>query len=202
MLTVDDYAKIRLAHRDGMSIHELARTFHHSRYKIRQILQHAQPQTYTRRKPPPAPILGPFHAAIDDILAADEDAPPKQRHTAMQVFRRLRDEHGFRGGYNAVRRYLGKQRREHRETFIPLAHDPGQRLECDFGHIHVDFPDGRRLVPGMVAAWAASNYAFAQGMPTERTEAILAGMVAALEFFGLVPREVWWDNPKTVVSQI
>ncbi len=202
MLTVDDYAKIRLAHRDGMSIHELARTFHHSRYKIRQILQQAQPQPYTRRKPPPTPILGPFHAAIDAILAADEDAPPKQRHTAMQIFRRLRDEHGFRGGYNAVRRYLGKHRREHRETFIPLAHDPGQRLECDFGHIHVDFPEGRKPVPVFVSAWAYSNYAFVLALPTERTEAILTGLVEAFTFFGCVPHEVWWDNPTTVVAQI
>ena len=31
----------------------------------------------------------------------------------------------------------------HQETFIPLGHLPGQRLEADFGHIHVDFPDGR-----------------------------------------------------------
>ena len=107
-----------------------------------------------------------------------------------------------RAATTQVRRYVGKHRRDHRETFIPLAHDPGQRLECDFGHIHVDFPDGRRLVPVLVAAWAYSNYAFALAMPTERTEAILAGMVAAFEFFGYVPREVWWDNPKTVVSQI
>ena len=69
-------------------------------------------------------------------------------------------------------------RRDRRQTFIPLAHDPGQRLECDFGHIHVDFPDGRRPVPVMVAAWAYSNYPFALAVPTERTEAILAGMVA------------------------
>ncbi len=44
MLTVDDYAKIRLARRDGMSIRELANTFHHSRYKIREILKEAQPR--------------------------------------------------------------------------------------------------------------------------------------------------------------
>ena len=106
------------------------------------------------------------------------------------------------GGYDQVRRYVGQHRRDHRETFIPLAHDPGQRLECDFGHIHVDFPDGRRLVPVLVAAWAYSNYPFAVALPTERTEAILAGMVAAFAFFGCVPREVWWDNPTTVVSQI
>jgi hypothetical protein len=54
----------------------------------------------------------------------------------------------------------------------------------------------------MVAAWGHSNYSFAQAMPTERTEAILAGMVSAFEFFGCVPREVWWDNPRTVVNQI
>src|SRR5436305_13212807 len=104
MLTVDDYAKIRLAHRDGMSIHELADTFHHSPYKIRRILKEAQPRPYTRRQRPPAPILGALHAVIDAILAADEDAPPKQRHTAMQVFRRLCDEHDFTGGYAAGRR--------------------------------------------------------------------------------------------------
>jgi transposase len=202
MLTVDDYAKIRLAHRDGMPVREIARTFHHSRRKVREILAQPQPTGYTRSKPPPAPRLGSFHAIIDGILAADEDAPPKQRHTAMQVFRRLRDEYAYTGGYDQVRRYVGKHRRDHRETFIPLAHDPGQRLECDFGHIHVDFPDGRRLVPVLIAAWAYSNYGFALAVPTERTEAILAGMVAALEFFTCVPREVWWDNPTTVVRQI
>ena len=28
------------------------------------------------------------------------------------------------------------------------------------------------------------------------------GMVAAFEFFGCVPKEVWWDNPKTVATAI
>src|SRR4051794_28125053 len=97
MLTVQQYGDIRRAFRDGMSIRDLARTFHHSRRKVRQILAQAQPKPYTRSQPPPAPILGPFHAAIDAILAADEDAPRKQRHTAMQVFRRLRDEHAYAG---------------------------------------------------------------------------------------------------------
>jgi transposase len=202
MLTVDDYAKIRLAHRDGVSIRAIASTFHHSRRKVREVLAQPQPAPYTRTKPPPAPVLGSFHQAIDAILAADEDAPPKQRHTAMQVFRRLRDEHAYTGGYDQVRRYVGRHRRSHKETFIPLAHDPGQRLEADFGHIHVDFPDGRRLVPVLINAWAYSHYGFALALPTERTEAVLAGMVAGFRFFGCVPREVWWDNPKTVVQLI
>ena len=43
MLTVDDYAKIRIAHRDGMPIRAIARTFKHSRRKVREILAKAQP---------------------------------------------------------------------------------------------------------------------------------------------------------------
>jgi transposase len=139
---------------------------------------------------------------IDQILADDEKAPPKQRHTAMQVFRRLIDEHGYRGCYGQVQRYLLKHRRRHRETFIPLEHLPGSRLEADFGHIQVDFPDGRRSVPFLVATWAYSNAPFVLALPFERTEAILAGMVAAFEFFGCIPKEVWWDNPKTVATLI
>ena len=202
MLTVFQYGDIRRAHRDGMSVREIARAFQRSRRKIRQILAEAEPRPYTRTQPMPAPVLGAFHGVIDTILADDENAPPKQRHTAMQVYRRLRDEHAYRGGYDAVRRYIGQHRREHRETFIPLAHDPGQRLEADFGHIYVDFPDGRQQVPVLITVWSHSNYPFVMAMPTERTEAILGGMVEAFNFFGCVPHEVWWDNPRTVASQI
>jgi hypothetical protein len=45
------------------------------------------------------PKLGPLLEVIDAILAADRTAPVKQRHTAKRLFERLRDEHGFVGGY-------------------------------------------------------------------------------------------------------
>src|SRR5262245_25571306 len=149
-----------------------------------------------------APKLGPFQAVIDQILADDETAPPKQRHTAAQVFRRIRDEQGYVGGYAQVQRYLRKHRRRHQETFIPLGHLPGQRLEANFGHIHVDFPEGRRLVAFLVAAWAYLNAPFVRALPFERTEAILEGLVAAVAVFGAAAWEGWWDNPRTVATLI
>jgi transposase len=202
VLTVDDYGAIRRAHRDGKSIRQIAREFEHSRGTVRHVLTHAEPDPGPHTRDRAAPVLGPFQTIIDQILADDEDAPPKQRHTAMQVFRRLQDEHGYRGCYGQVQRYVLKNKRRHRETFIPLGHLPGRRLEADFGHIHVDFPDGRRLVPFLVTTWAYSNAPFVLALPFERTEAILAGMVAAFEFFGGIPKEVWWDNPKTVATLI
>jgi transposase len=201
VLTVDDYGAIRRARRDGMSIRQISRQFGHTRKTVRHVLNHAEPRPPTTRNRK-APLLGSVEPIIDLILADDETAPPKQRHTAAQIHRRLRDEHHYPGGYAQVQRYVLKHRRRYRETFIPLGHLPGQRLEADFGHIHVDFPDGRRLVPFLVTAWAYSNAPFVLALPFERTEAILEGMVAAFEFFGAVPKEVWWDNPRTVATMI
>lgn len=77
MLTVDDYGRIRRAHRDGMSIHEIARTFGHSRRKIREVLRGSgEPQPYRQRRRQPAPKLGPFHEAIFEMLREDETTPP------------------------------------------------------------------------------------------------------------------------------
>jgi transposase len=202
VLKVDDYGAIRRAHRDGKSVRQLAREFEHSRNTIRHVLKNSEPRPVPARRNRTAPQLGAFHAIIDQILADDEEAPRKQRHTAAQLFRRLQGEQGYRGSYSPVQRYVSKHRRSRRETFIPLGHLPGQRLEADFGHISVDFPDGRRQVPFLAITWAYSNYPFVIALPFERTEAILAGMTAGFEFFGCVPREVWWDNPKTVATLI
>ena len=57
-------------------------------------------------------------------------------------------------------------------------------------------------MPFLVTAWAYSNAPFVLALPFERTEAILEGMVTAFEFFGAVPKEVWWDNPRTVATLI
>ncbi|MBP3954779.1 hypothetical protein J8F10_05715 [Gemmata sp. G18] len=50
----------------------------------------------------------------------------------------------------------------------------------------------------LVVTWSYSNCPFALALPTERTEAVLQGLVEAFAFFGCVPRELWWDNPRTV----
>src|SRR5262245_44381562 len=124
MVKVDEYARIRRAHHiDKMSIRQLAKQFHHSRHKIREILGQAEPKPY-RRRPMPS-VVDPFKPIIDEIVRADEQAPRKQRHTIAKMVRRLREEHGYQGSYERVRQYLlGKNRRQ-RETFIPLDHDPG-----------------------------------------------------------------------------
>ena len=202
MRTVDAFAEIRRLHRDGLSTRQIARQLGHSHQTILKALRHPQPPGYTLSAPRPAPTFDPIRPLVDAILTADEHAPRKQRHTASQIYRRLVAEHGYTGSYNPIQRYLKERRLDRRDTFIPLDHPPGHRCEADFGHIHVDFPTGRQLVPVLVMTWSYSNAPFALALPTERTEAILHGMTEGFAFFGGVPREVWWDNPATVAIHV
>ena len=166
------------------------------------MLKNPQPRPYTRTKPPAGPKLtDTYKRRIDEILRDDEAAPPKQRHTATAIFHRLREE-GYLGGYDQVRRYVAKHRRRDRETFLPLSHQPGQRVEADFGHIYADFPEGRRPSARAAGDVGWSNRTFAIAMPSEKVEAILHGTVEAFRYFDCVPKELWWDNPKTVAKAI
>ncbi len=202
MLIVDDYLQIRLLHRDGLSIRQIAKRLGHGRDTVKKALVQATPQGYTRKRPVIFPKLGGFIPVIEQILADDQQAPRKQRHTAQRIFERLREEHGYGGKYDQVRRYVAGHRKRSRETHLLLDHPPGSRLECDFGLIHVDFPEGRRKVPVLLAVWSYSHYPFAIGLPDETTGSILHGLVCAFEFFDCVPAEVWWDNPTTVAKAI
>jgi len=202
MLAVDRFARIRQLHREGLSLREIARQLGHSPKTILKALRDPEPAPYTRTTPRVAPVFGPFAALVDAILEADRTAPRKQRHTASQIFRRLKQDHHYAGSYGTIQRYLKSRRLARRDTFVPLDHPPGHRCEADFGHIHVDFPAGRKLVPVLVMTWSYSNAPFALALPTERTEAVLHGMAEGFAFFGCVPAEVWWDNPTTVAIHI
>lgn len=203
MLDMDDYLQIRLLHRDGVSARQIARRLGHGRDTVKKALFSGAPLGYTRSRPAACPKLtAAYQATIDQILKEDESAPKKQRHTASQIFVRLRDEQGYAGGYDQVRRHVARHRRRERETHLFLDHPPGCRLECDFGHIHVDYPHGRELTPVLICVWSYSHYPVAIALPNEKTESILYGLVCAFEFFGCVPLELWWDNPATVATSI
>ena len=207
MLTVYDYLQIRTAHAQGESIRSLSRRLHYAQKTLRKVIGSAtgEPEPYLRAGPVVYPKLGKFITFIEQVLQADKTEPVKQRHTAMQLYRRLVGSEfaePYTGGYDQVRRYVQRQVQRERETFVPLTYEPGVRLECDFGHIHVDYPEGRRMVSVLVAVWSLSQALFLIKLPNERTESVLAGMVAALEFFGCAPQELWWDNPKTVAWAI
>src|SRR5262249_60115748 len=108
---------------------------------VAKMLAFSVPPGYRRSRPPARPKLDPFIGIIEAILAADEERPKKQRHTAKRIFERLRDEHGYRGGITIVRGYVRRHRLQHREGFVPLRHD-ARHPQGDLGEALAEVPRG------------------------------------------------------------
>ena len=98
---------------EGRSQGEVAREFGISRKTIQKMLRYAVPPGYQRLQPVKRPKLGPGVGVIDAILEDDRHRPVKQRHTAKRIFDRLREEHGFGGGYTIVRITCAQRRCAH-----------------------------------------------------------------------------------------
>ena len=125
MYRVDVYLRVRWAVMvEGKSIREVSREFGLHRGTVRKMLAYSVPPGYRRQSPPKRPKLEPFTGVIDRILEDDLRRLRKQRHTAKRVFERLRDEHGFDGGYTTVKDYVREHRRQAKEIFVPLPHPP------------------------------------------------------------------------------
>ena len=89
-----------------MSQREAAKHFNISRDSVRKMMAYAEPPGYRRHAPVRRPKLETFIPIIDAWLEGDRSVHRKQRHTAKRVFDRLREEHGFTGGYTIIKDYM------------------------------------------------------------------------------------------------
>jgi transposase len=202
MFVVESYAAVRrFVFLEGRSRREAARVFGLSRDTVTKMCRFSLPPGYTRTKPAEKPKLGPLLPVVDAILEADREAPLKQRHTAKRIFERLRDEHGFAGGYTVVKDHVRICRARGRETFVPLAHPPGQ-AQVDFGEAVAIVGGVRQKIHFFCMDMPQSDACFVKGYPRETSEAFLDGHVSAFAFFGGVPQSVLYDNTKIAVAKI
>src|SRR5918911_4394480 len=161
----------------------------------------SEPPGYVRTKPVERPKLGPLIGVIDAILVADRGAPAKQRHTAKRIWQRLRDEHGFGGGYTTVKDYVRQARGRAREAFVPLAHPPGH-AQVDFGEAVAVIGGEERKIHFFCLDLPHSDACFVKAYPAETAEAFCDGHNAAFAFFGKVPLSMLYDNTRLAVARI
>jgi transposase len=202
MFAVEVYAAVRrFVFVDGNSRREAARVFGLSRETVAKMCRFSLPPGYTRTKPVAKPKLGPLLPVIDSILQADQSAPIKQQHSAKRIFERLRDEHGFAGGYTVVKDYVRLCRARGRETFVPLAHPPGH-AQVDFGEAVAIIGGVRQKIHFFCMDLPQSDACFVKAYPRETTEAFLDGHVWAFAFLGGVPLSILYDNTRIAVARI
>jgi transposase len=204
---VEVFEEIRRDRRvGGLSVRQLAERHQVHRRTVRQALASATPpprKEYARRF---RPAMDAWAEVVDGWLAADQELPRKQRHTARRVWQRLVAEHGAACSEVTVSRYVARRRAElglgRVEVMVPQCHAPGAEAEVDFGEAVVF------LAGELIKCWlfvmrlSCSGRAFHVAFGTQAQEAFFEGHALAFAHFGGVPALVRYDNLKPAVIRV
>ncbi len=206
MLKVDQYSYIRTAHRVyGKKIKQIARETGHSKNTIKKILR-GEYSGYKPRIEQPYPILGPYLTIIDQWLTDDKKRPKKQRHTAIRVFNRLKQEHDFRGAETTVRRYVREAKLRlgvgALQVFIPSDPQAGVEAEVDWGQCIAILGGIETRLKLFCMRSKFSGKHFVRCYPCERQQALFDGHMQGISFFGGVFPVLIYDNLTTVVQKV
>ena len=168
---------------------------------LKKILSQPVPPERREAGPPRPSKLDRFRPVIEAMLDSDRQSHRKQRHTAWRMFERLRDEHGYDGGYTLVKDAVRELKLSRKEVFLPLVHDPGE-AQVDFGYCYVDLNGQRQQVAMFVMSLPYCDAVYCQVFPRECSEVFLEGHVRAFRFFGGVPRRISYDNSAIAVIEV
>jgi len=210
---VELFAAIRWDHqREGLGIRELARKYDVHLRTVRQAVGSPLPPG---RKTPAraAPVRAAVTGWIDEILTADLDAPRKQRHTAIRIWERLRDEHDAKVSYSYVSKHVRARRAEiaagrraeagTADGCVPQAKEPAAEAEVDFGEVMVSVAGHLTRCYLFAYRLSFSGKACHRVFACQAQEAFLEGHVAAFEATGGLPwRHVRYDNLTPAVAKV
>lgn len=206
MIGMRKYEYIRIAHRVyGKSIHQISKETGHDRKTIRKVLRE-EPYEYSQRDQQPYPVLGPYLGIIDGWLDGDKEQSKKQRHTARRIYKRLKQEHGFRGSESAVRRYVRSAKvrlgLRNTKTFIPCDPECGKEAEIDWGGAAAYIGGVKVSVKLFCMRSRYSGKHFVRAYLCERQQAFFDGHIHGFNFFGGIYPVLVYDNLTSAVKQI
>jgi transposase len=189
MLVAEETVEIRVLRRQGKSIRAIARMLNVSRNTVRRCLRSQGQPRYER--PARAGKLEPYRQYIAERIKA---AAP-QWIPATVVLRELRAL-GYGGGISILKQHLATLRPAGKpDPVIRFETEPGRQMQVDFATMR----RGRQRLSAFVATLGWSRAAYVEFVTDERLETLLGCHERAFYYFGGVPRQVLYDNMRTVV---
>jgi transposase len=206
MLVVGTIGRIRREHFiHGKSIKEIARDLRLSRNTVRKVLRSDETSFSYERQVQPRPKLGRWKEQLDRLLAANVEAPARERLTLIRIFEELRAL-GYDGGYDAIGRYARSWAKANpsatAHAFVPLTFAPGEAYQFDWSHEIIVMDGVTTIVKVAHLRLCHSRMMFVRAYPREAQEMVFDAHDRAFAFFkGACGRGVY-DNMKTAVETI
>lgn len=184
--------EIRILHRQGVSIREISRQLGVSRNTVRRYLHDDAEPAYAARPQRPGK-LGPYADYIRERVAA---ARPEWI-PATVLCREIRAL-GYQGGERLLRYFLAELKPTPRpDPVVRFETEPGQQMQVDWGV----FRRGKAPLSAFVATLGWSRYCYVEFVCDEQFATLKRCHENAFAYFQGVPREVLYDNMRTVVVQ-
>ena len=136
----------------------------------------------------------PYADVVHQLLEQDVEM--------VAIFQRLRDDHGYRGSYSSVRRYVRRQRPSEPRVVVRVHTAPGEEAQVDFGPVgRLYDPATDRLRPAyaFVATLSYSRHQYAELVFDQKVPTWIGLHRRAFESWGGVPRRIVPDNLKSAV---
>ena len=149
--------------------------------------------------PPPRPrhmrsTVEPFADVVNKMLDNNVEV--------TAIWQRLREDHGYIGGYSSVRRYVLRNRPKEPEVFCRIETQPGEEIQVDFGSagLQRDPKTGKTRkawVFVMTLSW--SRHQYVEFVFDQKIETWLRCHENAFKWFGGIPKKIVLDNLKAGV---
>lgn len=180
---------------DGLSKSEIARRLGINRRTAAKLVEADEPPGY--RRAPTGSMLDPLEPVLRRLL----DEWPEIR--APRVTELLRDDYGYAGSVDLVRKRLAELRPGPERAAQKTGYRPGQVMQVDWAEMPTrpKIAGRERRVYALICSLPFSGAATAHFTFDMTLESFLEGHVRAFDWLGGVPRECVYDNLRSAVAR-
>ena len=188
-----DWAEVRTMDAEGIPRRQIAKRLGIDPRTVKRLTESEEPPTYRRKRT--GSILDPLEPVIAELI---KDWPEIKSPRVTEI---LRDEHGYAGSVDLVRKRMAGLRPPSERPAQKTGYRPAQVMQVDWGEMPTRPKiDGKeRRIYALICSLPYSGASTAHFSFDMTMESFLEGHVHAFSWLGGVPRELVYDNLRSVV---
>lgn len=190
-----DWAEVRTLDAEGVSRRQIASRLGIDPRTVKRLAEADRPPTYRRK--PAGSMLDPLVPVIAKLI---KDWPEIKSPRVTEI---LRDEYGYTGSIDLVRKRISKLRPPSERPAQKTGYRPAQVMQVDWGEMPTrpKIYGKERRIYALVCSLPYSGAATAHFSFDMTIESFLEGHVHAFRWLGGVPRELVYDNLRSAVAR-
>jgi transposase len=193
LITKEELMKIQILHQQGLSQRAIAKQLGISRNTVKRYLRAKVDTPVYAARTKGRSLLTPFKPFLHSRIAQ-----AKPVHLSGEVlFRELR-ELGYSGSLSLLRQYLYQYRgKPVPEPVVRFETEVGKQMQVDWGQMR----GGKEPIHAFIAVLGYSRAMMVVFTDNMRYDTLEQCHRLTFDYFQGIPREVWYDNMKTVVIE-